>query len=398
MRAPHRFTIIGLLLVLASCGVPPGPPRLDLDRISFSDIEGWRDDAQSRALTAFRRSCVKMSAAPDDRPLGRALGAHGGIGGLIGDWRTPCAAAIAVPAGDDPAAREFFEAHFTAFRMSDRGESEGLFTGYYEPLLNGSRAPGGRFTVPIHGLPADLVTADLGRFAGDLENRRITGRVVDGALAPYPRRDEISAGALDGEAPVLAWVDDPVDAYFLHVQGSGRIGLADGGVMRVGYAGANGRRYVSIGRALVERGAISLEEASMQSIRAWLAANPGHSAEILALNPSYVFFRELTGDGPLGAQGVALTPGRSLAVDRAYLPLGAPIWLDIMVPAAAHGEPDRNLRRLVVAQDIGGAIKGPLRGDLFWGFGPEAESVAGRMKHNGGYVLLLPKALAETLS
>ena len=136
----------------------------------------------------------------------------------------------------------------------------------------------------------------------------------------------------------------------------------------------------------------------MQSIRAWLAANPGHSAEILALNPSYVFFRELTGDGPLGAQGVALTPGRSLAVDRAYLPLGAPIWLDIMVPAVAHGEPDRSLRRLVVAQDIGGAIKGPLRGDLFWGFGPEAESVAGRMKHNGGYVLLLPKALAETLS
>jgi membrane-bound lytic murein transglycosylase A len=155
---------------------------------------------------------------------------------------------------------------------------------------------------------------------------------------------------------------------------------------------------VSIGRALIDNGAIRREDVTLQSIRAWLAANPGQAADILALNPSYVFFRELVGDGPLGAQGVALTPGRSLAVDRRFLPLGAPIWLDIMAPSAVPGAPDRVLRRLVIAQDTGGAIKGPLRGDLFWGFGPEAESIAGRMKHTGGYVLLLPKALAETLS
>ena len=264
--------------------------------------------------------------------------------------------------------------------------------------MNGAAAPGGRFTVPIHGLPADLVSVDLGLFSDEYGSRTIIGRVVDGALLPYPRRGEIAAGALRGKAPVLAWVDDPVDAFFLHVQGSGRIGLAGGGVMRVGYAGANGRAYVSIGRALIENGALDREEVSLQSIRAWLAANPDRVAEILALNPSYVFFRELVGDGPLGAQGVALTPGRSLAVDRGYLPLGAPIWLDIMAPSAAAGAPDRSLRRLVVAQDTGGAIKGPLRGDLFWGFGPEAEAVAGRMKHPGSYVLLLPKALADTLS
>jgi membrane-bound lytic murein transglycosylase A len=394
MKVFHPFTVIGLFLFIVACAAPPGPPRLDLDEISFSDLAGWRDDAQAQALEAFLRSCGKITTAPVGKPFGLA----DGVGGRMGDWRGPCAAAGAVPEGDDRAARAFFEAHFTPFRLSDRGETEGLFTGYYEPLLSGAKTPGGRFTVPIHGLPGDLVTVKLGLFSDDLEGRKITGRVVDGALRPYPPRAEITAGALDGRAPVLAWVDDATDAFFLHVQGSGRIALDGGGVMRVGYAGANGRSYASIGRALVERGAISLQEASLQSIRAWLAANPDQTAEILALNPSYVFFRELKGDGPLGAQGVALTPARSLAVDRAYLPLGAPLWLDIMVPGVASGDPDRALRRLVIAQDVGGAIKGPIRGDLFWGFGPEAESVAGRMKHSGGYVLLLPKALAETLS
>ena len=394
MKALRSLTVIGLFLVLASCGEPPGPPRLDLEKISFSDLEGWRDDAQGEALAAFLRSCKKFATAPAGRPLGP----KGVVGGTMGDWRGPCAAASAAPVGDDQAARDFFEAQFIPFRLSDRGETEGLFTGYYEPLLSGAKTPGGRFTVPIHGLPGDLVTVKLGLFSDELEGRRITGRMVDGALQPYPPRAEITAGALDGRAPVLAWVDDATDAFFLHVQGSGRIALDGGGVMRVGYAGANGMSYVSIGRALVERGAISLEEASLQSIRAWLAANPDQAAEFLALNPSYVFFHELTGDGPLGAQGVALTPVRSLAVDRAYLPLGAPLWLDITTPGAGPSDADRPLRRLVVAQDIGGAIKGPVRGDLFWGFGPEAESVAGRMKHSGGYVLLLPKALAETLS
>ena len=394
MKALRRIAVIGLFLALAACGAPPGPPRLDLERLSFGDLEGWRDDAQGAALTAFVRSCDKMSSAAEDRPLGRS----GGVGGLIADWRGACAAAVAVPAGDDGAARQFFEAYFAPFRMTDQGDGEGLFTGYYEPLLNGAAVPGGRFTVPIHGLPPDLVSVDLGLFSDDLGTRKIIGRVVGGALLPYLRRSEIAAGALCGKAPVLAWVDDPVDAFFLHVQGSGRIGLDGGGVMRVGYAGANGRAYVSIGRALIDNGAIRREDVTLQSIRAWLAANPGQAADILALNPSYVFFRELVGDGPLGAQGVALTPGRSLAVDRRFLPLGAPIWLDIMAPSAVPGAPDRVLRRLVIAQDTGGAIKGPLRGDLFWGFGPEAESIAGRMKHTGGYVLLLPKALAETLS
>lgn len=367
--------MIGLLLALAACGDAPEEPRLDLEEIGFGDLAGWRDDNQGLALAAFRRSCAKLSV----------------------EWRDACAAADAITSDEDGAARNFFETHFTPLRISDRGATEALFTGYYEPLLNGARQPGGRFTVPIHGLPPDHVTADLGLFDDELAGRKITGRLVGGVLRPYPRRGDIIQGALDGAASVLAWVDDPVDAFFLHVQGSGRISLAGGGVMRIGYAGANGRAYASIGRALVERGAFSLDEASLQTIRAWLAANPDQAAEVLALNPSYVFFREITGDGPLGAQGVALTAGRSLAVDGDYLPLGAPIWLDIMAPSPEPGGPDRRLRRLVVAQDIGGAIKGPLRGDLFWGFGADAEWVAGHMKHSGGYVLLLPKALARTL-
>ena len=214
---------------------------------------------------------------------------------------------------------------------------------------------------------------------------------------PLPDRAAIATGALAGAAPVIAWVDDPVDAFFLHVQGSGRIALAGGGMLRVGYAGKNGHAYVSIGRALIERGALARADVSLQSIRAWLAANPGEAAAVLALNPSYVFFRELHGEGPLGAQGVPLTPGRSLAVDRRFLPLGAPLWLDVMAPASDPAAADRRLRRLVIAQDTGGAIRGPLRGDLFWGFGAEAESVAGRMKHPGGYVLLLPNPVAERL-
>ena len=395
LRAALLCVVLGGLLLLGACAAPPGPPRLDLTATDFTALEGWRDDAQGAALTAFRRSCDAFAKAPDDQPVAP-------LGGTVGDWREPCAAAGRIAAGDDSLARRFFETWFTPLRASDRGADRGLFTGYYEALLHGARQPGGAYTVPIHGLPAGLVSVDLGRFAADLEGRRIVGRTVDGALEPLPERAAIDHGALDGAAPVIAWVDDPLDAYFLHVQGSGRIALAGGGELRVGYADANGHAYVSIGQALIERGALTREEVTLQSIRAWLAANPIAMAEVLALNPSYVFFRLVDGamdqdGGPFGAQGVALTPGRSLAVDRRFLPLGAPLWLDIMAPATDEAAPDRRLRRLVIAQDTGGAIRGPLRGDLFWGFGAAAESIAGRLKHPGGYVLLLPNAVAERL-
>jgi len=213
--------------------------------------------------------------------------------------------------------------------------------------------------------------------------------VVSGNLKPYEDRKAIVEGALDPRNLEIVWVDDPVDAFFLQIQGSGRVTLEDGRVMRLGYAGQNGHPYVAIGRELIARGALTRETVSMQSIRAWLAANPAEAAALMNANPSYVFFRELPGDGPVGAQGAALTPLRSLAVDRRFVPLGTPVWLD-----AEHPDPGTaRLRRLVVAQDVGGAIRGPVRGDLFWGHGDAAADLAGRMKSPGRYYLLLPKGL-----
>ncbi|MBU2089727.1 MAG: MltA domain-containing protein, partial [Alphaproteobacteria bacterium] len=258
-----------------------------------------------------------------------------------------------------------------------------------EAELSGSLTRTARHTVPLHRRPDDLVMVDLGQFRDELKGQRIAGRVIDGSLKPYESRQQIVGGALDSRRLEILWVDDPVDAFFLQIQGSGRVTLADGRVIRVGYAGQNGHPYVAIGRELIAKGELTRENVSMQSIRAWLAANPGRADEIMNSNPSYVFFRELPGEGPVGAQGVALTPLRSLAVDRRFVPLGTPVWLDVDHPDS--GAP--RLRQLVVAQDVGGAIRGPVRGDLFWGHGKDAADKAGRMKSTGFYYLLLPKAL-----
>jgi membrane-bound lytic murein transglycosylase A len=262
--------------------------------------------------------------------------------------------------------------------------SDGLFTGYYEPLLHGSRQRGGNFQTPILKRPPDLVMVELGRFRPAWQGERIAGRVVNGSLVPYASRAAIERGALDAMHLELLWVDDPVAAFFLQVQGSGRVMLGDGSIVRLGYDGQNGQAYVALGRLLVARGELTLDTVSLPSIRAWIKAHPQAGAALMDENPSYVFFREQSGDGPLGAEGVVLTPGRSLAVDRNFLPLGAPVFL----VATDNGAP---LRRLMVAQDTGGAITGPVRGDIFWGFGDDAERRAGTMRAPGVYYLLLPK-------
>jgi membrane-bound lytic murein transglycosylase A len=228
---------------------------------------------------------------------------------------------------------------------------------------------------------------DLGRFRPAWHGERIAGRVVEGQLVPYASRAEIDAGALDKFHLALLWIEDPVDLFFLQIQGSGRVHLPDGSTVRVQYDGQNGQPYVALGKLLVARGALTLDEVSMASIRAWIEAHPEEGKALMAENPSYVFFRELKGDGPLGSEGVVLTPGRSLAVDRDYLPLGVPVWLD----AASGGEVP--VRRMTVAQDTGGAIRGPVRGDLFWGYGPDAEERAGKMRARGAYYLLLPRGV-----
>jgi membrane-bound lytic murein transglycosylase A len=383
------FALLAALLAASCAPKPPPADRLTLAATDFAQLPGWHEDGEGAALAALRKSCDLFTKQPADTPVGPA-----GLAGTAADWRAPCATAARLDPADDAAARRFFEAEFEPFRLANNNDPAGLFTGYYEAELRGSRRREGLFTTPLLKRPADLVMVELGRFRPAWRGERIAGRVENGQLAPYASRAEIERGALAGRRLDLFWVDDPVDAFFLQIQGSCRIRLPDGSVARVGYDGQNGQPYVPIGRLLVERGVLSRDDVSMQTIRAWLAAHPGEAAALMDENPSYVFFREMAGavdgEGPLGAQGVALTAGRSLAVDRAFLPLGVPLWLDLADPAERNGR----LRRLVIAQDTGGAIRGPVRGDLFWGFGPHAAERAGMMKDRGTYYLLLPRNVA----
>lgn len=367
----------------------PRDPKLRLRAVESDALSGWADDAVASAVPALRRSCGVWK-----RRDPTAAAARSPIGGRVDDWLPFCAALDGLAATDDDLLREVVERELRPWAVTDDGDPAGLFTGYYEPTLRGSRRRTGSSQTPLYRRPPELVTVDLSAFRQDLAGRRIAGRLDHGTLAPYEDRAEIERGALRGRGLELVWVDDPVDAFFLQIQGSGRIELAGGGIMRVGYSSHNGHPYSAIGRELVERGELTLEAVSMQSIRAWLVAHPQEGAEVMNTNTSFVFFRELTGEGPLGSLGVPLTPRRSLAVDRRFLPLGAPIWLEATAPSGAAGEPDRTLQRLMVAQDTGGAIRGPVRGDVFWGSGAEAAEIAGRMKHEGRLFVFLPRSIA----
>lgn len=371
---------------------PAPPPTLTLSRVTFADLPGWGEDDPRDALRAFQRSCGRFAGLPPDEPVGGHAWA-----GPARIWAAACEDAATV--GDDPErARAFLEARFTPWAVADGTSAEGLITGYYEPRLRGARRPAPPFLTPILRRPDDLIEVELAAFAEDLRGRRLAGRVEGGRLVPYHDRAEIESGALDGRGLELAWVDDPVDRFFLEIQGSGRVLLDDGQELRVGYAAQNGRPYRAIGRDLVAMGAIPRDQVSMQAIRRWLESNPERAREIMHRNPSFVFFTELSGlapeDGPLGALGVPLTPGRSLAVDRRHLPLGAMLWLDTTLPGPAEPTP---LRRMVVAQDVGGAITGVVRGDLFIGTGDEAGEIAGRMRQTGRMWILVPNPSAEPM-
>jgi membrane-bound lytic murein transglycosylase A len=372
VRLPGRRLLwISIALLSLSAAIvsglvlwPEPPPRLTLTPATYDGLEGWRADGIAAALPALLRSCKAILAKSDNRQLDPKT--RSTDFGTVGEWRAACDAAAEVPAGDDSAARRFFETRFSPFLAANNGRSEGLFTGYFEISLNGSRKRSGPFQTPLYRRPAEP-----GRFS----------------------RAEIEDGALTGKGLELLWVDDPIDAFFLEIQGSGRVRMPDGQVVRVGYDGKNGKPYVAVGRLLIERGIIPREKVTMASIREWMAANPKEAAALRRDNPSYVFFREIAGAGPLGAQRVALTAGRSLAVDRAFIPLSVPIWIDVRQRFA----PNDVIRRLVIAQDTGGAIKGPVRGDLFWGHGSQAASGAGAMNARGRYYLLLPGAVAARL-
>ncbi len=393
MQGGKTFISLALVFTLASCALPklaektpekaPSPvDELVTLPLDFDQLPGWADDSHGAVMPAVRESCKKLNSQPGERSLG-----GNGVAGIMANWRQACYAAAYVEKNDHQKAKLFFEKWFRPYVV----QGEGLFTGYFEASLNGSPFPTPRYRFPLYKRPDDLVLVDLGKFKESLKGKRTAGRVVQGRLQPYQDRAAIRRGALLNRGLELLWVDDPIDAFFLHIQGSGRVTFEDGTSLRIGYDGHNGHDYYAIGRELVNRGILSTEEVSLQSIRKWLRENLGQSNQVMDLNKSYIFFRTLPdkGLGPIGAQGVPLTPGRSLAIDKQFIPMGIPLWLDTTDPL----KPETPLRRLVVAQDTGGAIKGTVRGDLFWGHGPEALGRAGVMKQQGKYYLLLPRAL-----
>lgn len=388
---PGTVCRLAIAALLAGCAAEPEsqaePPKKEIVTFaaaSFADLPGWGDDDLRAAMAAFGRSCAIFAASPPDAPVGPQ-----GIGGTAADWQQVCARAYFT---DEAAARRFFEQEFAPYLVTGAKGSEGLFTGYYEPELAGARSRSDRYSVPLYRRPADLVTVDLGDFRADLSGNNVAGRVVDGRLKPYATRTEIDSGILVAQGLELLWLADPVDAFFLQVQGSGRIRLAEGGTTRVGFAAHNGHGFVSVGRILIDEGKLTKDQATAQSVAQWLKDHPADAPALMARNPRFIFFREIEGDGPIGAQGAVLTAERSMAVDGALLPLGAPFWIDTSWPAGTAGA-GRPLRRLMIAQDVGGAIKGAVRGDLFWGTGDRALEVAGRLKQPGRYFILLPKTV-----
>ena len=389
----RRARLLGLcaLLALAGCEtlrpqpapppVPKPPPPKEvpaakpsatglLRQAAWQELPEWQEENPALAWKPFLASC-------------RALAKQEA-------WRGVCAAAENITDPGREQARRFFELNFMPYRVTraDGGE-KGLITGYYEPLLKGSRTPSARYRHPVYGLPDDLLVVDLTDVYPELRGMRLRGRLDGRRIVPYYDRAQIDQGrgALAGRE--IVWVDDPIELFFLQIQGSGRIALDSGEILRVGYADQNGHPYRSIGRLLVELDELPLEKASMQGIKAWARANPCRVTELLNHNASYVFFRELPADlpGPLGALGVPLTARRSVAVDPGLVPLGAPVYIATTWPLSP-----RPLNRLMLAQDTGGAIRGAVRADFFWGFGDEAAREAGRMRQPLRMWVLLPNA------
>ena len=381
------------ILALGSCKADKQTETVEgffLKPAAFEALPGWRTDDLADVLPALARSCARIAKrAAEDAFFGVMPYA-----GTNQDWQEACAA---MPV-DPQLAHQYFEAYFTPYEIwadiKNPASREGLFTGYYEPMLKAvdvavthDAAQG----TPLYMRPDDLITVDLGAFKPELKGQNITGRVTDGKLVPYYTRADIEKGALDGKAFEILHVTDPVDAFFLHIQGSGQVVMPDGSIKRVGYAAQNGHKYVAVGKELIDAGYMKKEDVSMQSIRAWLEANPDKAQDLMNKNPSYIFFRPLEGDGPLGAEGVALTPLRSLAVDRKKIPYGAPVFLDIS--AADPANKTGRIKRLMIAQDTGGAIRGTVRGDFFWGAGADAAHNAGLMKSRGQAWILLPRSV-----
>ena len=340
----------------------------------WQDIDGFSEDDMSAAWPAWQQSCstLKNKMQNNQQP-----------------WLVACSAASALNKPSKQMIQAYFMQYFNVYSTSNVDDTNtGLITGYYEPLLKGSRNKSSQYPYPLYKSPTDLITVELGEVYPELKNKRLRGKLKGNKLVPYPSRAEIETTPSPLAGSELVWINDLVDGFFLQVQGSGLVQFESGDNMHVGYADQNGQTYNSIGRVLIERGELSKDQAGMQGIKDWARNNPQKLRDLLNANPSYVFFRELPVglSGPLGALGVPLTAERSVAIDSRYVPLGAPIFLATTLPNS-----NKALKKLMVAQDTGGAIKGGVRADYFWGAGEAAGKQAGSMKQQGKIWVLLPK-------
>ena len=354
--------------------VPPRPAEKPLQAAEWSELPGWNEDDPGIVFAALVASCRNLERQAQ--------------------WRPVCSSARALDDKNAAALRAWFEAQFRPWALvNPDGSHNGLITGYYEPILKGSRSESRGYAYPVFGPPDDLIVVELADLYPELKHLRLRGRIEGRKLVPYYSRTEWTLQESKRSQEALVWVEDPIDLFFMQIQGSGQVQLADGRRVRLNYADQNGHPYRSIGRWLIERGELKAEQASMQGIKTWARANPSRLAEMLNANPSLVFFRELPveGSGPQGAMGLALTPERSLAVDPRHVPLGAPIWL-----ATSRPNSEQALTRLMLAQDTGGAIRGVVRADFYWGSGPEAGNHAGKMRQQGRMWVLMPRSYQGT--
>ena len=366
---------------------PAEPPQVHIMPVSFNVLPGWSVTDSRISLAAFQTSCRVFLRQNPEKEVGST---HFPI--KAKDWWPACRAALKLSNPTQTQSKAFFEAWFEPNMLVDNKPLEGIFTGYYVPIYQGSLKKTKQYNVPIYGLPSNWVRFRLKDFDSDLPDRKIIGRVEGHAILPFHTREAINRGAISNVAPVLVWLDSEVDRLFLEIQGSGFIKLEDGTNMFIGYAGENGAAYRSIASVLIARGVMTRDTASMQKIKAYFEEHPEDTQEILNKNKSFVFFTKQKKSIAQGAQGVYLTAGYSMAVDRAWIPLGMPLWLNTTKPVAdlssAESEP---FDRLFIAQDTGGAIRGPIRGDVFWGTGEKAGAIAGRMKNKGVYWLFFPR-------
>jgi membrane-bound lytic murein transglycosylase A len=355
-----------------------------LEPVKWADVDGWAADDQLAAFAAYQTSCQSfrnIKRPRDDRPIYNAL------------WEV-CRRASGVRPANKEAARRFFEDNFRPVQIARLGEAQGFLTGYYEPIVAGSRFPNPEFHVPLYRRPHDLVAAGYKSGSNAFPNKgALIGRRNDKSeIVPYHDRGAIEAGALDGQRLEICWLRDPFEALAIQIQGSARVILEDGTPLRLNYDSHNGHPYTAVGRVLIERNLVPQEEMSMQRIRDWMAANPDEAPNVRATNRSFVFFRitGLSNEGePVGAQGVPLMPGRSIAVDKIHV-YGTPFFIDASLPIES-AKPTTAFRRLMIAQDTGSAIVGPARADLYWGAGDDAARIAGRIRHPGRFVMLLPR-------